>query len=50
MIAWTGMEMFEAGWESERDMTALRKWSLDPSAEDGGILGVGNWKQRHLNR
>ncbi|KAJ9665522.1 Mitochondrial tRNAs modification protein [Coniosporium apollinis] len=41
MIAWAGMEMFEAGWASELECLALRKWSLDPGAEDGGILGVG---------
>lgn len=50
MIAWAGIEMFEAGWESKLDMTALRKWSLDPSADDGGILGVGSWKKLGLNR
>lgn len=43
MIAWAGMEMFEAGWTSELECLALRKWSLDPGAEDGGILGVGGW-------
>ena len=37
--------MFEAGYQSELSCTALRKWSLDPDAEDGGILGVGGWKK-----
>lgn len=46
MIAWTGMEMFEAKWESELSIQALRKWSIDPNAEDGGILGVDGWKRR----
>ena len=46
MIAWTGMEMWEAGWESELSVRALRKWSLDREAEDGGILGVGGWRRR----
>ncbi|KAI4134742.1 MAG: hypothetical protein LQ347_001266 [Umbilicaria vellea] len=50
MIAWAGLEMFEAGWESKLDMTELRKWSLDPSAEDGGILGVGSWKKLGVNQ
>lgn len=43
MIAWTGIEMYEAGWESELGCAGLRKWSLDAHAEDGGILGVGGW-------
>lgn len=46
MIAWAGMEMFEAGWESELECLALRKWSLDPEAGDGGILGTGDWRRR----
>ena len=46
MIAWTGMEMWEAGWESELSVRALRRWSLDREAEDGGILGVGGWRRR----
>ncbi|SLM34379.1 probable o-sialoglycoprotein endopeptidase [Lasallia pustulata] len=50
MIAWAGIETFEAGWESKLDMTALRKWSLDPRAGDGGILGVGSWKKIESNR
>jgi len=29
MIAWAGMEMFEAGFVSELDIRALRKWSLE---------------------
>ena len=40
------MEMFESGWESDLSCRALRKWSVDPQAEDGGILGVGCWKRR----
>ncbi len=46
MIAWTGMEMYEAGWESNLDCQALRRWTLDPDGEDGGILGVGSWERR----
>ncbi|KAK0515771.1 hypothetical protein JMJ35_001805 [Cladonia borealis] len=50
MIAWTGMEMWEAGWESELSIRGLRKWSLDSENEsgsgEGGILGVGGWKKR----
>ena len=46
MIAWTGMEMWEQGWESELSGRALRKWSIDQAGEDGGIMGVGGWKRR----
>lgn len=41
MIGWAGIEMFEAGWRTDLSSHALRKWSLDPSAKDGGILGSG---------
>ncbi|OTA93777.1 hypothetical protein M434DRAFT_72500 [Hypoxylon sp. CO27-5] len=44
MIAWTGMEMYEAGWRSELDILAIRKWPLDPNV-DGGILGAPSWKK-----
>jgi N6-L-threonylcarbamoyladenine synthase len=43
MIAWTGMEMYEAGWRSEMDILAIRKWPIDPRAEGGGILGADGW-------
>ncbi|KAL4790003.1 glycoprotease family-domain-containing protein [Aspergillus venezuelensis] len=53
MIGWAGIEMFEAGWRSERGVRALRKWSLDPEFEgkeaeegEGGVLGVGGWVRR----
>jgi N6-L-threonylcarbamoyladenine synthase len=45
MIGWAGIEMFEAGWRSNLSCRPLRKWSLDPQAEDGGILGPGGWIQ-----
>ena len=44
MIAWAGIEMFETGYETDLGCHALRKWSMDPNAEDGGILGVGGWR------
>lgn len=44
MVAWAGMEMYEAGYMSDLSCQALRKWSLDPNAADGGILGVPGWK------
>ena len=46
MIAWAGMEMFDAGYESELGIQAIRKWSMDPDAEDGGILGAEGWRRR----
>lgn len=46
MIAWAGMEMYDAGYESELSIEPLRKWTMDPSAAEGGILGVGGWKHR----
>ncbi|KAL8953712.1 MAG: hypothetical protein Q9222_000457 [Ikaeria aurantiellina] len=45
MIAWTGTEMYESGFESDLNCAALRKWSIDPDAEDGGILRVKGWKK-----
>lgn len=47
MIAWTGIEMYEAGWESQLSCKPMRKWSIDPNGEDGGILGVPGWNYRN---
>ncbi|RYO86188.1 hypothetical protein DL764_009043 [Monosporascus ibericus] len=33
MIAWTGVEMYEAGWRSEMDILPMRKWPLDSIEE-----------------
>ncbi|OQE39903.1 hypothetical protein PENCOP_c006G07030 [Penicillium coprophilum] len=46
MIGWAGIEMFEAGFRSELSCRPLRKWTLDPKANDGGILGPGGWTQK----
>ena len=46
MIAWTGMEMYDRGWQSDLKCRALRRWSLDPKSDDGGILGVTGWVKR----
>ena len=43
MIAWAGVEMYEAGYSSELSVGPIRKWSMDPSAADGGILGATGW-------
>ncbi|EXJ87034.1 hypothetical protein A1O3_03991 [Capronia epimyces CBS 606.96] len=43
MIAWAGMEMFEAGYRTDLGCTPVRKWSMDSECEEGGILGIGGW-------
>lgn len=48
MIAWAGYEMFLSGYSSQLDIGPLHKWSLDPKADDGGILGVGGYHPRRL--
>lgn len=45
MIAWTGIEIFEAGWRTDLSALAVRKWSIDPTAEDGGIFGLEGWRK-----
>ncbi|KAB8225163.1 glycoprotease family-domain-containing protein [Aspergillus novoparasiticus] len=45
MIGWAGLEMFEAGWRTDLGARALRKWSLDPQADDGGVLGPSGWQK-----
>ncbi|KAL2060338.1 hypothetical protein VTL71DRAFT_9733 [Oculimacula yallundae] len=45
MIAWTGIEMYEAGWRTSLEAMAVRKWAIDPKADDGGILGVDGWEK-----
>ncbi len=46
MIAWAGMEMWEAGWQSSLDILVKNKWSMDPEGNEGGILGLGGWVRR----
>ncbi|KAM0738854.1 hypothetical protein ACQRIT_006591 [Beauveria bassiana] len=55
MIAWAGMEMYEAGWCSDLDVTPLPKWPLDPGVRlpekssgggSGGLMEVGGWLRR----
>ncbi|TKA65186.1 hypothetical protein B0A55_10751 [Friedmanniomyces simplex] len=50
MIAWAGIEMYDAGWRSSLDIGPIRKWSLDPTAPDGGILGVKGWIKESCGR
>lgn len=37
MIAWTGMEMYEAGWRSEMGILPVRKWSMDSEVREGKL-------------
>ena len=46
MIGWAGLEMYQDGWETDLDSRAIRKWSIDPEADDGGIMGAPGWKRR----
>jgi len=46
MIAWAGVEMYEAGWVSEPGVLATTQWSMDAAVEDGGILEIGGWQRR----
>ncbi|KAI6894190.1 hypothetical protein KC318_g10443 [Hortaea werneckii] len=43
MIAWAAIEMHRAGYTSSLDIGPIRKWSMDPNAADGGILGPAGW-------
>ncbi|KAK7398388.1 hypothetical protein QQX98_012231 [Neonectria punicea] len=45
MIAWAGMEMFQAGYESELSITSIGRWPMDPEHGEG-ILGVDGWAKR----
>ncbi|KAF4957481.1 hypothetical protein FSARC_11292 [Fusarium sarcochroum] len=47
MIAWTGMEMFEAGYESDLNITGIGRWPMDPEVGEG-ILGVEGWVRRNI--
>ncbi|KHJ33601.1 putative glycoprotease family protein [Erysiphe necator] len=49
MIAWTGIEMFEAGFATDLSALALKQWSVDPKSDDGGILGVKGWIHGAMN-
>ncbi|KPM40654.1 hypothetical protein AK830_g5898 [Neonectria ditissima] len=45
MIAWTAMEMFQAGYESELSINSVGRWPMDPEHGEG-ILGVDGWVKR----
>jgi N6-L-threonylcarbamoyladenine synthase len=46
MIAWTGIEMWENGWRSDLGIRSLRKWAIDSTDRDGGVLGASGWISR----
>ena len=46
MIAWAGVEMFEAGWKSDLGCLPERKWPLDEAEGGEGFMGVGGWVRR----
>lgn len=59
MIAWAGLEMYRAGWETDMMALPLRKWSLDNNVQvtvkeedavdgTGGVLGASHWKKRDI--
>ena len=61
MIAWAGMEMYEAGYRTSMSCEPRRKWSMDDGVGNGeeggdgaklggGILGVGGWEMVHSGR
>ncbi|OPB38968.1 hypothetical protein A0O28_0046730 [Trichoderma guizhouense] len=47
MIAWAGMEMFEAGYRTELSVRPIAKWPMDPDV-GGGILGAGGWVREEV--
>lgn len=42
MIAWTAMEMYEAGYVSDLSVLPIGKWPMDPEVGPG-IMGVDGW-------
>ncbi|EGS17966.1 uncharacterized protein CTHT_0059790 [Thermochaetoides thermophila DSM 1495] len=45
MVAWTGMEMYERGWQTALDVLPVRKWPFDPAQSGGGIMEIGGWME-----
>lgn len=49
MIAWAGMEMFQAGYHTDLSVLPIPKWPMDPSHTKGsGLLGVDGWLRRDV--
>jgi len=47
MIAWAGLEMFEAGWASGLDVRALPKWSLENVLTPEREFEAQGWEAKH---
>ena len=47
MIAWAGLEMFEAGWASGLDIRALPKWSLENLLTPEREFEAQGWEAKH---
>lgn len=47
MIAWAGLEMFEAGWASSLDVRALPKWSLENVLTPEREFEAQGWEAKH---
>lgn len=45
MIAWAGMEMFDAGYHTDLGVLPIPRWPMDPS-QGSGLLGVDGWLTR----
>lgn len=45
MIAWAGVEMYEAGFHADLSVLAINKWPMDPE-QGQGILGAHGWLRR----
>lgn len=45
MIAWAGMEMYEAGHHTDLSVLAINKWPMDPE-QGPGIMGAPGWLRR----
>lgn len=49
MIAWTGIEMWEAGYRTDLDAMVLKEWPIDPeSTQPFGILGANGWTRKDV--
>ncbi|POR39625.1 tRNA N6-adenosine threonylcarbamoyltransferase, mitochondrial, partial [Tolypocladium paradoxum] len=42
MVAWAGLEMYDAGWRTELSVLPIGRWPMDPALGEG-ILGAEGW-------
>lgn len=45
MVAWAGMEMYEAGFHTDLSVRVVPKWPMDPEHGEG-IMGASGWLRR----